>query len=336
MTRASKQRRSFITLLGGAAASSVAPRGTRAQQSATRVVGGLIGTTQAAAEPGMPALRQALAAHGYVEGRNLVLDLRYADGQQDRLPALAAALLSRPVEVIFSFGAFNNGTLAVRALNPTIPIVFYAAVDPERGGMVLSLNRPGGDITGVFVADLGSKRLGLLHELLPHASSIGVLANPTSPAASMTEAAEIQGAADTLGLQIRRYTASTERETLAAFESMAQERTEALLVTVNPFFAGIARQIVALAERFAIPTLYGGVGRFYAAAGGLISYNSSVPEAFRIVGDYVGRILKGAKAGDLPVQRPTKFELIINLKTAKALNLAIPNTLLAIADEVIE
>jgi putative ABC transport system substrate-binding protein len=325
------QRRDFITLLGGAAAGW--PLAARAQQPAARVVGWIVGGTQASNEPGMPAFREALGAHGYVEGRNLIMDYRYTEGQQERLPALAADILRRPVDVMVTVGALIDGNSAIRAVSPTVPIIFYSGVDPVRAGVVPNLNRPGGNISGIFVADLGAKRLGLVHELLPHATTIAVLVNPAN-FASPTEAAEIRDAAQALGLQVNIANARNEEELYTAFERLAQTRTQALLLTPNPFFNGSARQIAALAARFAIPAFY--TNRANAISGGLISYGISVSEIYRVLGDYVGRILKGTKAGDLPVQRPTKFELVINLNTAKALNLNIPSTLLALADEVIE
>jgi putative ABC transport system substrate-binding protein len=281
----------------------------------------------------MPAFREVLSAHGFVEGRNLIMDYRYTDGQQERAPALAADILRRPVDVMVTQGALTVGNSAIRAVSPTVPIVFYSGADPVRAGVVPNLNRPGGNTSGVFVADLGAKRLGLVHELLPHVTTIAVLVNPAN-LASPTEASEIQNAARTVSLQINIVNARNEEELYTAFERLAQTRMQALLLTPNPFFSASARQIAALAARFAIPTLY--TNRAHAMTGGLISYGPNLSEAYRVLGDYVGRILKGTKAGDLPVQRPTKFELVINLKTAKAIGLDIPSDILSAADELIE
>jgi ABC-type uncharacterized transport system substrate-binding protein len=329
------RRREFTGVLAGAAAapSVVWPLWVRAQQAEPRRVGWLGGTTQAVSEAALPAFRRALAAHGFVEGRNLVLDFRYADGNADRLVPIAADLLRQPLDVVVTYGAVNAGTDAIRIANPTVPIVLYGGADPVQFGLAASLNRPGGNVTGIFTAELGSKRLGLIHELLPEVPTIALLVNPAN-VASPTEAAEIQDAAPKLNLKITMVKASNEVELYSAFEQLAEQRARALLVTPNPFFSAAARQIAALAARFAIPALYA-LGTF-PRAGGLMSYGADISDALRILGDYAGRILKGAKAGDLPIQRSTKFELIINLKTAKTLNLTIPNTLLAIADEVIE
>jgi putative tryptophan/tyrosine transport system substrate-binding protein len=243
--------------------------------------------------------------------------------------------LRRPVDVMVTVAALTGGESAIRAVSPTVPIIFYSGADPVRAAIVPDLNRPGGNTTGVFVADLGSKRLRVnqLKPVLPQVTTIAILVNPAN-IASPTEATEIQGAAQKLGLQISIVNTTNEQELYAAFERLAQLRAEALLVTPNPFFGASARQIAALAIRFAIPALYN--DRRFAAVGGLMTYGSSVPEGFRVIGDYVGRTLKGAKAGDLPVQRPTKYEMVINLKTAKTLNLTVPNTVIALADEVIE
>jgi putative tryptophan/tyrosine transport system substrate-binding protein len=326
--RGNMRRREFIGGLGVAAAWPLAAR--TQQPPAMPVVGWLDGRSLAAIAPYMPAFRQALSARGYVEGRNLTLEYRYADGQQDRLPALAADLLRRRIAVIVTAGI---GTRAIRAINPTIPIVFYMGADPVRLGIVPNLNRPGGNDTGIFVADLESKRLGILHRLLPHVTTIAVLVYPGA-IASKTIETEVQDAARLLGLQINILHASTDRELDAVFSSLSEMRAGALLVTINAFFSARVEQIAGSAARTAMPTMY--VRRDFPAAGGLISYGSSDPDIYRVIGDYTGRILNGAKAGDLPVQRPTKFELIINLKTSKTLGLEIPSTLLALADEVIE
>jgi putative tryptophan/tyrosine transport system substrate-binding protein len=328
------RRREFITLLGGAAAAW--PLKAKAQQPAgMRVVGWLAGSTQAVNEAAMPAFRQALNAHGFAEGRNLTLSYRYADGRLERLPGLAADLLRQSVVVAVVSQATVLGPRAIHAIDPTIPIVTYGGVDPVRAGVVASLNRPGGNITGMFLADVGSKRLGLMHEMLPQARTFAVLINSaTDNIAGPAEAKEIEAAAQALGLRINVLNASDEQELLAAFERLAVMRADALLIAPNPFLGSSARQIAALSARLSLPSLH--ATREYPAAGGLMSYGTVVSDAYRIVGDYVGRILKGTKAGDLPVQRPTKFQLVINLKTARALGLTVSPTLLAIADEVIE
>ena len=324
------RRREVIAGLGAAAAWPVVAGG---QQPATKIVGWLDGGGTKASDERMAAFRAGLSAQSFVEGRNLTMHYRYADGQVARLPALSADLLGRRLDLIVTTGAVTTGTPAIRAINPTVPIVFEGGADPVHGGVVGNLNRPDGNITGVFTADLGSKRLGHLRDLMLQVTTIAVLVNPEN-AASALEAVEMQNAAGLLGLQIIIANASNEQEVSVAVKSVAQKRAQALLITPNPFFLADARQIIALTERFAIPTFY--FDRAFAALGGFISYGASVQEVFRLVGDYAGRILKGSKASDLPIQRPTKYELVINSKTAKSLGISIPPTLLATADEVIE
>jgi len=267
---------------------------------------------------------------GYVEGRNLVIEYRWAGNQADRLPELAGDLVQLQVTVIVAAGLLP--ALAAKAATTSIPIVFNVGVDPVQLGLVVSLNQPGGNLTGfnMFTSELGAKGLALLHELVPSTATIGFLKNEISEL--MTR--DVVAAAPVIGIKVQILKASTDREIDAAFVSLVQARTGALLVAGNNFFNSRIEQIVALAARHAIPTMY--TLREFAAAGGLISYGTSLIEAYRQVGLYTGRILKGEKPADLPVQQTTKFELIINLKTAKALGLQIPDRLLAIADEVIE
>ena len=326
------KRRHFITLLGGAAAAW--PIAARAQQPAMPVIGFLSSRSIEVDALLVAAFRQGLAESGFVEGRNVSIEYRWAAGRYDRLAALAADLVSRPVAVLVSTG----GTVSARAAKDssrTIPVVFTTADDPVKVGLVDSLSRPGGNVTGITASfiESASKRIGLLHELLPRASMIAFLVNPNNPAA-VTELGEVQAAAKAIGQQVKVLRASSEREIDSVLESLKQMRADALLVGVDPFFFQSAGQLVAAAARQRIPTLY--FRREFADVGGLITYGTNFPELFRVVGVYAGRILKGSKPGDLPVQQPTTFELVINLKTAKSLGLDVPPTLLARADEVIE
>jgi putative ABC transport system substrate-binding protein len=324
------RRREFITLLGGAAAWPLAARG---QQPAMPVVGYLNNGSPESDASRLTGLRRGLNQSGYVEGRNLVIEYRWAGNQADRLPALAADLVQLRVAVIVSPGLV--ATLAAKAATTSIPILFGVAADPVQLGLVASLNRPGGNLTGFNNAaqELGAKGLALLHELVPGAATIGFLENPNNPAVELTTR-DVLAAAPVIGLKVQILKASTDREIDAAFVSLVQARTGALFVAPDAFFNNRIEQIVALAARYAIPTLY--PSREFVAAGGLISYGASLIEQYRQVGNYAGRILKGEKAVDLPVQQITKIELIINLKTAKALGLQIPDRLLSLADEVIE
>lgn len=322
------KRRTFIALLGGAATWPLAARGQQVIAPAT--VGWLDGRTRAAIEPYLATFRQALAAHGYLEGSNLKLEFRFTDGQAARQSPLAADLLRQPVSVVVT--AATSGA-AIREINPTIPIVFLTGDDPVNTGNVRSLNRPGGNSTGVFIAGLGPKRLGIFHELLPRVATFAVLVNPTG-ATSRTESTEVQSAARTLGLNVNILNASTDLELDAAFAGLKETRAGALLVTLNPFFSGRVERLARAAARIAMPAMY--VRRDFPAAGGLISYGANDADNYRLLGDYTGRILSGAKAADLPVQYPAKFEMTINLKTAKMLGIEIPATVLALADEVIE
>jgi putative ABC transport system substrate-binding protein len=325
------RRREFITLLGGAA---TWPLAARAQQPAMPVIGLLSPRSPAVDAPLIAVIRQGLNDTGFVEGRNVALDYRWADGQYDRLATLADDLVHRQVAVIVTLGG-EISALAAKTTTTSIPIVFLGGTDPVRSGLVSSLNRPGGNITGVssFIFDLEPKRLGLLRELRPNATRIAVLVNPNSTNAEM-QVNDIQIAAHSVGQQIDILIASTIRDIDAAFARLAQVRADALLVAADPLFFNRVSQIVVLATRHAIPALY--FRREFVAVGGLMSYNSTADESYRTAGVYAGRILKGEKPGDLPIQLPTKFELVINLSTARALDLDVPPTLLARADEVIE
>ena len=298
------------------------------------MVGILHPTTPEANAGNLVAFRAGLKEGGYVEDQNLAIEFRYAEGRNDRLPALAADLVRRPVNVISPQG--SPAVMAAKAATATIPIVFQAGIDPIKVGLVASLNRPGGNITGVsnVSSALAAKRLELLHRLAPDAATIGVLVDPTNSAATDVQTIDLQEAASGLGLQLMLLNASNEHEIDAAFAKLMQQRVGALLLTDSPLFNSRREQLVTLARFIAIPTIY--TFREFAVAGGLISYASSVTDATRRAGVYVARVLKGEKPGDLPIQLPTKFDLVINLKTARALGLEIPPQLLATADELIE
>jgi putative tryptophan/tyrosine transport system substrate-binding protein len=324
------KRRSFITLLGGAAAAW--PVAARAQQPAIPVIGYLNNGSPESDVPRLAGLRQGLNQTGYIEGRNVMIEYRWAGNQADRLAALAADLVQLRVTVIVSPGLV--ATLAAKAATTSIPIVFLVGNDPVQLGLVGSLNRPGGNSTGfnAFLNEFGAKGLALLHELVPNTATVGFLENPNNPAFELTTR-DVLAAASVIGLRVQVLKAGTDRKIDAAFVSLLQTRTGALLVGNDFLFASRIEQIVALAARHAIPTMY--FSREFVVAGGLISYGSLI-ENYREVGLYTGRILKGEKPADLPVMQATKFPLIINLKTAKALGLQIPDSLLALADEVIE
>jgi putative ABC transport system substrate-binding protein len=325
------RRREFLGVLGGAAAAW--PLAAGAQQPMP-VIGFLSSRSIDVDAPLVAAFHQGLAEFGFVEGRNVTIEYRWAQGRYDRLPALAAELVSKPVAVLVSTGGTVSARVA-KASTQTIPVVFTTADDPVKVGLVDSLNRPGGNITGVTASfiESASKRIGLLRELLPNASTIAFLVNPTNPS-TVTETSEMQAAARAIGRRIEVLSASSERDIDVAFDGLKQKQADALLIAADPFLFARADQVVALAARQAIPTLY--FRREFAVAGGLMTYGSNFAELFRVVGVYAGRILRGTKPADLPVQQPTKFELVINLKTAKALGLEVPPSLLARADEVIE
>jgi putative tryptophan/tyrosine transport system substrate-binding protein len=324
------KRRDFITLLGGAAVT--APLSARAQQQAMPVIGFLDG--QSFDLHLMTAFRQALKDAGYIEGRNVAIYFRSADGQTDRLVTLAGDIIGRRVAVIVTTGG-GAAALAAYAATTTIPIVFVNGVDPVSSGLVVSLNRPGGNATGVYIFQqvLEGKRLGLLRELVPSAASIAVLLNPTN-ANFQTQLRGVQDAARDLGQQVSILSANTEREIDVAFATVAQSGARALLVGSDPFFSSERDQVIALAARYAIPAIY--EGREFATAGGLASYGTSLADAYRQAALYAGRILKGEKPADLPIVQPTKFEFVINMKTAKTLGLDVSPGLAASADEIVE
>jgi putative tryptophan/tyrosine transport system substrate-binding protein len=324
-------RRTFITLISGAAAAW--PMAVRAQQSAMPVIGFMNNGTAKGGEDLQAAFRQGVSEAGYTEGQNVTIEYHWGDGYDDRLPALASDLVRRQVSVIAATG--TPTAIAAKSATATIPIVFETAGDPIKLGLVASLNRPGGNITGVtqLSSELVSKRLGLLHDLIPTATMIGFLVNPSDPR-SETQTQETQQAALALGLQIQVLDASTEGDIDTAFTALRELRAGALLVGTGELFRRQREQLAALAARQRMPVIY--QYREFAAAGGLISYGTSLTDAYRLAGVYTGRVLKGEKPADLPAIRRTKFELVINLKTARALGLTISPGVLAIADEVIE
>jgi len=325
------KRREFITLLGGAAAAW--PVMARAQQPKMPVVGFLNGGSPEGYAPMVEAVRQGLKEAGYVEGQNFAIEFGWAEGKYERLKALASDMIRRQVDVIAATS--TPAALATKALTSTIPIVFTTGADPVELGLVASLNRPGGNVTGVsfLVNELTSKQFEMLHKLLPKASLFGFLVNP-DVAFAKSQIKDAEGAARSLGHRLLVLTAKTEREIDAAFNTLVQRKADGLVTISEPFLNSRRDQVVELAARHSLPALY--PVRDYVAAGGLVSYGSSIVGAYREVGVYTGRILKGEKPADLPVVRPTKLELVINLKTAKTLGIEIHPQLLATADEVIE
>jgi putative tryptophan/tyrosine transport system substrate-binding protein len=326
------RRREFITLLGGAAAWPLAAR--TQQQPGMPIVGFVEGRSAEATVRQAAAFRKALSETGYVEGQNVIVEYHWLDGQYDRLPALMADLVRRRVAVIVAFS--NAPALAAKAATTTIPIVFGVGQDPVKLGLVVSLARPGGNATGInfFNQEAVAKRLGLLHDLVPKAVRIAVLVNPANPSATEPTLRELPEAARALGLQIAVLNASTSREIEAAFSTLVPDRADALFVAPDSFFTGRPVQFATLAAHHRVPAAY--TQRAFVEAGGLMSYGTDITDMWRQVGVYTGQILKGVKPADLPVAQSTKFEFVINLQTARALGIDVPNALQLLADEVIE
>ena len=326
------RRRDFISLLGGAAAAW--PVIGRAQQPAMSAIGFLSSRSANDSARAVNAFRQGLAEMGYVVGRNADIEFRWADGQFDRLPALASDLVQRPVAVLVAVGGFQTATIA-KATTTTIPIIFGIGEDPVKEGLVPNLNRPGGNLTGATfsTALLGAKRFGILRDLVPNAKVIALLVNQNS-SQGQRQKQDVEKAAREVGQRLVILDGSTDREIDVSYANLAKQNVDALIVGADPFFDPRRDRMIALAARYAMPTIY--QFREFVLAGGLVSYGASIADLYRQVGVYVGRVLKGESPADLPVMLPTKFELSINLKTAKTLGLAIPSGLLAIADEVIE
>jgi len=325
------RRRAFITLLGGATVAW--PLAARAQQAGMPVVGYLDASSPGASAPRVAIFRRGLAEAGYVEGRNVAIEYRWAEGRYDRLPEMAVELVRREVAVIVA--STIPAAVAAKSATATIPIVFYVAGDPVKLGLVAGLARPGGNATGVnnFAAELGAKHLGLLRELLPTAARIGLMVNPTNPNVEGATK-DVTAAALATGVEIDVVRASDSREIEVAFATLVRNRADALVVGPDAFFTSRRLQIATLATRHALPAVSN--SREFAEAGGLMDYGTSLTEVYRQLGVYAGRVLKGDKPAELPVVQSTKFELVINLPTARALGLEIPATLLARADEVIE
>jgi putative tryptophan/tyrosine transport system substrate-binding protein len=326
------RRREFIALLGGTAAAW--PLAARAQQPAMPVIGFMSGRAPQDSAHLVSAFRQGLAETGFVEGQTVTIEFRWANGDYDRLPALAADLVSRKVAVLVGVGG-DVSALAAKKATATIPVVFGMGADPVKAGLVASFNRPGGNATGftLLTSEMESKRLGLLREIVPAVQLIGILVNPKFPSSSQ-ELNDIELAAKGIGQRLFVASANDDAELDAALTSLGQQRVGALLVTAAPFFDTRLERIVGFAAQNRLPAIY--QFREYALAGGLISYGPNIVESYRNAGDYVGRILKGETPADLPVLQPTKYDFVINLKTAKALGLTVPPTLLAEAGEVIE
>ena len=323
------RRREFVTLVGSAAAW---PFGVRAQQSAMPVIGFLRSTSLADSTAFVATFRQGLKEAGFAEGQNVAVELLFAEGRIDRLPELAADLIHKSVAVIV---ANNPAAIAAKAATATVPIVFITGSDPVRDGLVASLSRPGGNITGVvfIVSEVGAKRLELLRQLVPNATTIGVLVNPNTPETE-AERRDLLAASSKIGQQLIVLDVGSDTEIENAFGALVQRGAGAALIGSGPFLTSHRQQLVALAARSRLPTMYS--LREFVADGGLVSYGASITEAYRQAGVYVGQILKGKKPADLPVMESTKFEFVLNLKAAKALSLAVPQSLLVAADEVIE
>jgi putative ABC transport system substrate-binding protein len=323
-------RREFTSLLGGAA--TAWPRAARAQQLAVPMIGFLGPASPGPYAPYVAGFRQGLKEAGYIEGQNVAIEFRWAENQNDRLPALAADLVRRQVNVITTLG---TGAPAAKAATTTIPVVFLLGEDPVKLGLVASLARPGGNVTGLnlFSGEMTAKRLELVREITPAATRVAVLVNPTGPNAETT-LRDVTPAASAIGLDVRIFKASTSHEISAAFEILVRERPDALLVDIDPFLTSRRVQLVTLAARHAIPAGY--AVREFAEIGGLMSYGASLTDAYRQLGIYTARVLKGTKPAELPVAQASKFELIINAETARILGLTLPPTLIARADEVIE
>ena len=326
------RRREFISLLGGAAATW--PVVARAQQPAMPVIGFLNGASPAELGPRVDAFRDGLAEMGYVEGRSVAIEYRWGFGQYERLPEMAIDLVRHRVAAIAATGGVPS-VRAAKAATSEIPIVFTMGGDPVAFGLVASLNRPGGNVTGITLisGEIVSKRIAVLRDLLPSAKVLGVLMNSTTPS-SEAESVAAERTAHTLGWQVKVLRVGKELDFDTAFQPLVRERVDALLVTTDPIFESQRHRIVALAAQHAVPTIY--ALREYAVAGGLMSYGASINDVYRQAGSYVGRVLKGEKPSDLPVIQTSKFELLINLKTAKTLGIAVPAAVLALADEVIE
>jgi putative ABC transport system substrate-binding protein len=325
------RRREFVSLMGGVV--TAWPLVGHTQQQ-TPVIGFLSGRSSADSVEELKGFRRGLAETGHVEGKNVAIEFRWADGHYDRLPALATELVARRVAVIAALGGGASG-LAAKSATSTIPIVFATGGDAVKIGLVASLNRPGGNVTGVNIVfgALGGKRLELLHQLVPTATTIAMLVNPNYPSAPI-EVQNVQAAGRSLGLKIDVFNARIESEIEPAFTGLVERKAQALLIADDPFFQGQRPRIINLSQRHALPAMY--FSRDFVDAGGLMSYGPDLVDVYRLVGAYSGRILAGEKPADLPVQQPTRYALLINLKTAKALGVTVPGTLLALADEVIE